>query len=88
MMTVKRFTAAWCGPCKQLAPVFEELKNEITNVTFETIDVDANREAAIEKGISSVPTVILEKDGTQVYRFSGVLPKSVIAGIIKQHLNN
>jgi thioredoxin 1 len=87
-MTVKRFTAAWCGPCKQLAPVFEELKNEITNVNFETIDVDMDREAAIEKGISSVPTVILEKDGTQVYRFSGVLPKSVIAGIIKQHLNN
>jgi len=88
MMTVKRFTAAWCGPCKQLAPVFNELQNELTNVTFETIDVDANREAAIAEGIASVPTVILEKDGTQVYRFSGVLPKSVIAGIIKQHLNN
>jgi thioredoxin 1 len=88
MMTVKRYTASWCGPCKQLAPVFNELQNELTNVTFETIDVDANREAAIEEGISSVPTVILEKDGQQVYRFSGVLPKSVIAGIIKQHLNN
>ena len=88
MVKVKRYTATWCGPCKQLAPVFEELKNEITNVTFETIDVDENREAAIERGISSVPTVILEKDGQQVYRFSGVLPKSVIAGIIKQHLNN
>jgi len=47
MMTVKRFTAAWCGPCKQLAPVFEELKNEITDVNFKTIDVDADREAAI-----------------------------------------
>jgi thioredoxin 1 len=88
MMTVKRYTASWCGPCKQLAPVFNELQNELTNVTFETIDVDANREAAIEEGIASVPTVILEKDGQQVYRFSGVLPKSVIAGIIKQHLNN
>ena len=88
MMTVKRYTASWCGPCKQLAPIFEELQNELTNVSFETIDVDANKEAAIEKGIASVPTVILEKNGTQVYRFSGVLPKSVIAGIIKQHLNN
>ena len=87
-MTVKRYTASWCGPCKQLAPVFNELQNELTNVTFETIDVDANREAAIAEGIASVPTVILEKDGQQVYRFSGVLPKSVIAGIIKQHLNN
>jgi len=86
MVTVKRYTATWCGPCKQLAPVFEELKNEITEVTFETIDVDQNKEYAINQGIVSVPTVILEKDGQQVYYFSGVLPKSVIAGIIKKYL--
>lgn len=85
MIKVKRFTATWCGPCKQLAPVFAELQQELTDVIFETIDVDQNRELALEKGISSVPTVILEKNGEQVYRFSGVLPKSVIAGIIKQH---
>ena len=86
MLTVKRYTATWCGPCKQLAPVFEELKNEITEVTFETIDVDQNKEAVIAEGIVSVPTVVLEKDGEQVYRFSGVLPKSVIAGVIKKYL--
>ena len=86
MVTVKRYTASWCGPCKQLAPVFEELKNKITNVTFETIDVDQNKEAVIAEGIVSVPTVVLEKDGQQLYRFSGVLPKSVIAGVIKKYL--
>jgi len=90
MLTIKRYTAAWCQPCKQLAPIFEELKNELNNeidkITFEVIDVDINRESALEKGITSVPTVILEKNGTQVYRFSGVLPKSTIAGIIKNHL--
>ena len=86
MVKVKRYTATWCGPCKQLAPVFEELKNEITNVTFETIDVDQNKEAVIAEGIVSVPTVVLEKDGQQVYRFSGVLPKSVIAGVNKKYL--
>ena len=86
MVKVKRYTATWCGPCKQLAPVFEELKNEITNVTFETIDVDQNKEAVIAEGIVSVPTVVLEKDGQQDYRFSGVLPKSVIAGVIKKYL--
>ena len=86
MVTVKRYTATWCGPCKQLAPVFEELKNELTEVIFETIDVDQNRESAIEQGIVSVPTVILEKNGEMVYRFSGVLPKSVIAGVIKKYL--
>ena len=86
MLTVKRYTATWCGPCKQLAPVFEELKNEITEVTFETIDVDQNKESVIAEGIVSVPTVVLEQDGQQVYRFSGVLPKSVIAGVIKKYL--
>ena len=86
MLIIKRYTATWCGPCKQLTPVFDQLQQEVTGVKFETIDVDQNRESAVEKGITSVPTVIIEKDGQQVYRFSGVLPKSVIAGIIKKHL--
>jgi len=86
MLVVKRYTASWCGPCKQLAPVFSELQNEIPEVQFQTIDVDMNKDEALEKGISSVPTVILEKNGQQVYRFSGVLPKSVIAGTIRKHL--
>ena len=86
MVKVKRYTAAWCGPCKQLAPIFSELQNEITEVTFETIDVDANKQSAIDEGVVSIPTVILEKDGEPVYRFSGVLPKSVIAGVIKKYL--
>ena len=90
MLIVKRYTASWCGPCKQLAPVFDALQSEMTNerdqIIFQTIDVDQNRDEALEKGISSVPTVIFEKNGQQVYRFSGVLPKSAIAGAIRQHL--
>lgn len=90
MLVVKKYFATWCQPCKQLAPVFKELQSEMTNETdqimFQTIDVDMNRDEALEKGISSVPTVIFEKNGQQVYRFSGLLPKSVIAGAIRQHL--
>ena len=90
MLIVKRFTASWCQPCKQLAPVFNELQNEMVNeldqVQFQTIDVDTNKSEVLENGISSVPTVILEKDGQQVYRFSGVLPKTTIAGLIRKHL--
>ncbi len=86
MLVVKRYTASWCGPCKQLAPVFEELQNEIPEVQFQTIDVDENRDAAITANVSSVPTVVFEKDGIPVYRFSGVLPKSVIAGTIQKFL--
>jgi thioredoxin 1 len=86
MLIVKRYTATWCGPCKQLAPAFDALQSEIPEVQFQTIDVDNNKDLALENNVSSVPTVILEKDGQQVYRFSGVIPKSVIAGIIRQHL--
>ena len=90
MLTIKRYTATWCGPCKQLAPVFSELQSEMTNepdqIIFQTIDVDQNRDAAIEANVSSVPTVVFEKDGQQVYRFSGVLPKAVIAGTIRKFL--
>ena len=90
MLIVKRYTASWCGPCKQLAPVFAELQSEMTNepdqVIFQTIDVDMDKASALENGVSSVPTVVLEKNGQQVYRFSGVLPKTTIAGLIRQHL--
>ena len=86
MLIVKRYTASWCGPCKQLAPVFDDLQNEMPNVQFQTIDVDQNRDAVLEANISSVPTVVFEKDGIPVYRFSGVLPKSVIAGTIQKFL--
>jgi len=86
MLVVKRFTAAWCQPCKQLAPVFDALQNEMSEVQFQTIDVDQNKDITLESNVSSVPTVIFEKDGLPVYRFTGVLPKSVIEGTIKKYL--
>jgi thioredoxin 1 len=90
MLIVKRYTADWCQPCKQLAPIFEELQNEMTNeidtIVFQTIDVDQNRDAAAEANVSSVPTVVFLKNRIPVYRFSGVLPKSVIEGQIRKHL--
>jgi thioredoxin 1 len=86
MLIIKRYTATWCQPCKQLAPVFEELQRETPEVQFQIIDVDADRELTSASNISSVPTVVFEKDGQQVYRFSGILPKSVIVGQIRKFL--
>jgi thioredoxin 1 len=77
MIKVKRFTATWCGPCKILAPVFEQIQASFPDVTFETIDVDENREAAQENFVTSIPTVIFEKDGVAKQRFTGVQPKSI-----------
>ena len=85
-MEVKRFTSSWCQPCKVLAPIMEQLQQEIPEASFITIDVDQNKEAAAAASVTSIPTVIFEKDGQQVYRFSGVLPKSAIAGHIKKYL--
>ena len=83
MVKVKRFTATWCGPCKVLAPVFTELESEIQGVSFETIDVDVNKEEVMNYMVTSVPTVVIEKDGEMVQRYTGVQPKSVYATKIK-----
>jgi thioredoxin 1 len=72
MIEVKRFHAEWCSPCKALAPVFETIKSNHTDVKFEDIDVDAQFEIASKYSIRSVPTVIVEKDGVEVHRFAGL----------------
>lgn len=85
MLVVKKFSAEWCQPCRQMVPVFEEVKQENPNIQFIEIDVDTNRDLTIQDGVQTVPTIIFEKDGQQVYRFSGVKPKSAINNIIKQY---
>ena len=82
MIKVKRFTAAWCGPCKQLAPLFEQLKSSFPNVTFETIDVDNSPEETQENFVTSIPTVIFFKDGVAKQRFTGMQPKSMYVDTI------
>jgi thioredoxin 1 len=77
MIKVKRFTAAWCGPCKTIAPIFQQMQASFPDVIFETIDVDADKEAAQENFVTSIPTVIFEKDGVAKQRFTGVQPKSM-----------
>jgi thioredoxin 1 len=83
MVKVKRFTATWCGPCKQLSPLFEQLKSEIAEASFETIDVDQNREEVMNYMVTSVPTVVIEKDGEMIKRFVGIQPKSSYVNTIK-----
>ena len=82
MIKVKRYTATWCQPCKQLAPLFAQLQSSFPGVIFETIDVDQNKDLALENFVTSVPTVIFEKDGIAKQRFVGVQPKSMYVDTI------
>lgn len=85
MIKVIRFTASWCQPCKMLAPIFGEVQNEVSGVSFETVDVDVNKNRATQYSVSSVPTVVIEKNGEIVTRFSGVKPKDAIISLINQY---
>lgn len=73
MITVKKFSATWCGPCRMLAPVFEsQVKPMFSGVRFMDIDVDENPAEAQQHFVSSVPTVVVVKEGKEIARFSGV----------------
>lgn len=82
------FFADWCGPCKMLAPILKQVKEELgENVKIVKIDVDKNQPLAAQYQVRGVPTMILFKDGKQLWRQSGVLQKNEIVAIINQHKN-
>jgi len=82
MLKIIRFTASWCQPCKALAPILDQLQLENSNILFETIDVDQNKEITSNYKVTSVPTIVFVKNGTEVTRFTGVKPKTAIQSLI------
>ena len=72
------FHATWCGPCKILSPILEELQDEMDNVEFVKLDVDQFPEISGANQVMGVPTVVILKDGEIKERFVGVQPKEVI----------
>ena len=72
------FHATWCGPCKVLSPILEELNDEIDGVEFVKLDVDQHPQIAGQNQVMGVPTVVILKDGEVKDRFVGVQPKEVI----------
>ena len=81
------FWAAWCGPCRMIAPIIEELAREYAGkVVFVKVDVDRNRKLAAKFGIMSIPTLILFKNGKPVDMVIGVYPKPALEELINRYL--
>jgi len=81
------FFADWCGPCKMLAPILKQVKEELNDkIKIIKIDVDKNQVLSTKFQVRGVPTMILFKNGKQLWRQSGVLQKEQILNVVKSHL--
>ena len=86
-VTLVDFFADWCGPCRKLSPILEEVEQELSGkVKFAKINTDENIDSAKEYQVSGLPTLLLFKNGEVVERMVGLMPKSSIITNIEKHL--
>ncbi|MGO2141821.1 MAG: thioredoxin [Leucobacter sp.] len=76
------FWAAWCGPCRSFAPVFETASEENSDIVFGKIDTEAEQELAGMFGITSIPTIMAFRDGINVFAQAGALPAPTLTQLI------
>ena len=86
-ITLVDFWATWCGPCRKLSPVIDELANEFDGkVKFVKIKADENTQTAQKYSISGVPSLLVFKNGEVVERMVNIVPKSIIINNLNKHL--
>ena len=81
------FWATWCGPCRQFGPVFEEASEKYPDIVFGKVDTDDQQQMAMAAQITSIPTLMVFRDGIAVFRQSGALPLSALEDLISQVQN-
>jgi len=85
MIEIKKFEADWCGPCRMLKPVFQNLEETFGNsIKFSYINVDEDQKQASNYGVRSIPFVVVEKNGEVVKTLAGVQSKMVYEQILKE----
>ncbi len=78
------FNAGWCGPCKVLKPIFEEVAESNNDIKFASVDIDNEEELAEQYDVSSIPCLVLFEEGKEVERKVGFISKSDIEKMIKE----
>lgn len=84
-VTLVDFYADWCGPCKMLAPVLEQVDQEVEGVKIVKLNVDESKELAFQYNVMSIPTLILFKDGKQIAQTMGFQPKEQLIKWLNDH---
>jgi thioredoxin 1 len=81
-ITLVDFWAEWCGPCRMFGPIFEQASEKYPEITFGKVDTEAEQQLAGEAGISSIPTLMVFRDGILLYNNPGALPAEALDEII------
>ena len=77
------FWAVWCGPCKMIAPILTEIAAERDDVVIGKVDVDSEMELAMQFGVSSIPTLVVIKNGQPVNKAVGYMPKEKVLQLLE-----
>ena len=83
-ITLIDFWAEWCGPCRMFGPIFEATSEENSDIKFAKVDTEAQQQLAGELGISSIPTLMIFRDGVLLYNEAGALPAEALKDLIGQ----
>lgn len=79
------FWAEWCGPCKKLAPRFEEVSEEVDNAKFGKVDMEENQQLGTSNGVRALPTLLIMRNGDEVARKSGAMSKKELKDWVQEN---